>query len=164
VPKADSQISSHQPYRTPARRGTDRYPREEDRLFSEKPRFLTYPEWLQARIEFVYVERLRERRARGPKHSEKRRAQWRAYKATEKGAASRVKYERSPRARETRAQYEASMPGMTARSKARLNALRAAHHDRCAALGFTGGDLRAWIGAQVKEAVAAYKRVANEQQ
>jgi hypothetical protein len=127
VPKADSQISSHQPYRTPARRGTDRYPREEDRLFSEKPRFLTYPEWLQARIEFVYVERLRERRARGPKHSEKRRAQWRAYKATEKGAASRVTYERSLKARETRARYEASMPGTMARTKAQLNARRAAH-------------------------------------
>jgi hypothetical protein len=61
-------------------------------LFSDKPRFLTYPEWLQARIAFVYAERLRKRRARGPKHTEKRRAQWRAYKATEKGAASRVMY------------------------------------------------------------------------
>jgi hypothetical protein len=164
VPKADSQISSHQPYRTPARRGTDRYPRKEDRLFSEKPRFLTYPEWLQARIEFVYVERLRERRARGPKHSEKRRAQWRAYKATEKGAASRVTYERSPKARETRARYEVSLPGQDARVKARLNALGAALHGRCAALGFTGGDLRAWLDTQLKEAVAAYKQAAGEQQ
>ncbi len=133
-------------------------------MFSEKPRFLTYPEWLQARIAFVYVERLRERRARGPKHSEKRRAQWRAYKATEKGAASRVTYERSLKARETRARYEASIPGQDARMKAQLNARRAALHDRCAALGFTGGDLRAWLDAQLKEAVAAYKQAAGEQQ
>jgi hypothetical protein len=66
--------------------------------------------------------------------------------------------------RKSGAVHEASLPGQDARMKARLNARRAALHDRCAALGFTGGDLRAWLDAQVKEAVGAYKQVANEQQ
>jgi hypothetical protein len=96
-------------------------------ILPDKPTLLTYSEWLQARIRFLYIERLELRRANGPRHSEKRRAQWRAYKNTAKGQASRARYERSPGARETRARYEASMPGIMARTKAQLNARGAAH-------------------------------------
>jgi hypothetical protein len=82
---------------------------------------------------------------------------------TEKGQASRARYEFSPKAHETRARYEASLPGISARDKARRNALGAQIVQRAAALGFTGGDLHAWLDREVKEAVAAYKQAADEQ-
>jgi hypothetical protein len=90
----------------------------------EGGRALTYTEWLQCRIAMLYSERLALRRAAGPRHSEKRRAQWRAYKNTAKGRVSRARYEDSPRGQETRAAYEHSGPGIMARFKARMNARR----------------------------------------
>jgi len=65
------------------------------------------------------------RRAAGPKHSAKRRAQWRAYKATVNGAASRRRYERSERGCYTRATYDISPTAWQKRCARRIAAMEA---------------------------------------